>query len=348
MHLNYNFTKRIAHNHNKKYSNRGTKSMKKIRLTSIVLFLVLILSSIPIFSATAGVWPDITGTDHEWYAYAFENGSLIYDPADESPASTDIISVTGLHPSIFISSDGSNVFFRMRLRGDPRQPPRYSSFYWIVEIAAEDTNGNFVHTATVGLQGGNPSNIYIAPSYGNNLTNVYSNVTTLSTDFVRVMPTNDGYSHYYLDFQVPIASINQVSGQYGNPIITGTTPVKFFYGTSTNPVHIGKDFMTGSAVNFDNLAYVVLDDIQEYLAPELSVDKIGPASVSAGEQIQYQLIVKNLGPGNATNVVISDYMPSDIINAEYSLNNGNSWQPWSGTRTLPLFLADPGINNILI
>jgi uncharacterized repeat protein (TIGR01451 family) len=131
-----------------------------------------------------------------------------------------------------------------------------------------------------------------------------------------VTPTNDGYSHFFLDFQVPIASINQVSGQYGRPPITGSTPVKFFYGTSTNPVHIGKDYMTGSAVSFEGLTEVALDDIEGYLAPALTVQKSGPESIVAGNKITYELTVTNEGPGNAINVVISDPIPEEIIKTQ--------------------------------
>jgi uncharacterized repeat protein (TIGR01451 family)/LPXTG-motif cell wall-anchored protein len=320
----------------------GNMKKKKISLLLIILLLIF-----PVTAAFAsGLWPGDSSAVHQWYAYAFSDGTLIYDPADESPANSDIISVAGSHPSVYVASDGVNLFFRMRLRGDPRSSGRYASQFWIVEIAAQNSAGNFVHTATVGLKGGNPSSIYVAPAYGAVLTTVYDNITT-SSPYVRTTETNDGYAHYFLDFQVPIASINAVSGN-GAPVITGTTPVKLFYGTSTNPVHIGKDYMTGTEVNFDGVIQIKPDDPADTLAPVLTVDKTGPASVSAGDQIVYSLAVRNLGPGNATNVKIEDILPSDIENAEYSLNNSNSWQTWNGTRILPEFLADPGINNILI
>lgn len=81
---------------------------------------------------------------------------------------------------------------------------------------------------------------------------------------------------------------------------------------------------------------------------DLSIEKSGPASIVAGTKITYSLTVLNNGPSNASNLRIEDALPAGVSNGEYSLNNGNSWQPWSGLRTLPEFLANPGVNNILI
>jgi uncharacterized repeat protein (TIGR01451 family)/gliding motility-associated-like protein len=81
---------------------------------------------------------------------------------------------------------------------------------------------------------------------------------------------------------------------------------------------------------------------------DLSIEKTGPATIIAGTRITYGLTVINHGPSNAANVVIADAVPAGITNAEYSLNNGNSWGIWNGTRNLPDFEAIPGINNILI
>ncbi|MBN1768239.1 MAG: DUF11 domain-containing protein [Prolixibacteraceae bacterium] len=81
---------------------------------------------------------------------------------------------------------------------------------------------------------------------------------------------------------------------------------------------------------------------------DLSVEKTGPVTIVAGTKITYGLTVLNNGPSDAANTEIEDVLPAGVTNGEYSLNNGNSWQPWGGLRTLPVFSATPGVNNILI
>lgn len=74
---------------------------------------------------------------------------------------------------------------------------------------------------------------------------------------------------------------------------------------------------------------------------------ISPSVIAAGTKIYYYLHLQNLGPFNSINALLTDNLPAGISNAEYSLNFGNSWQSWSGTRALPEFVAD-GVNHILI
>ncbi|MDD3876444.1 MAG: HYR domain-containing protein, partial [Bacteroidales bacterium] len=74
---------------------------------------------------------------------------------------------------------------------------------------------------------------------------------------------------------------------------------------------------------------------------------VTPSQITAGTKIYYFLKVDNYGPNNSINALITDNMPAGISNAEYSLNLGNSWFPWNGTRLLLEFLY-PGYNTILI
>lgn len=74
---------------------------------------------------------------------------------------------------------------------------------------------------------------------------------------------------------------------------------------------------------------------------------VSPSVITAGERIYYYLEVLNNGPNNSIDALITDYLPTGITNPEYSLNFGNSWQPWAGTRNLPDFIY-PGSNHILL
>jgi len=53
-----------------------------------------------------------------------------------------------------------------------------------------------------------------------------------------------------------------------------------------------------------------------------------------GTTVQYKLLVTNNGPSNSRNVVLSDAIPSGIINSQYSLDNGITWLAWTGTLQL--------------
>jgi uncharacterized repeat protein (TIGR01451 family) len=74
---------------------------------------------------------------------------------------------------------------------------------------------------------------------------------------------------------------------------------------------------------------------------------VSPSVITAGTKIYYYLNVQNFGPDNSVNALITDIIPAGISNPEYSLNFGNSWFLWDGTRLLANFQY-PGVNNILI
>ncbi|MFC0656452.1 Ig-like domain-containing protein, partial [Mongoliitalea lutea] len=79
-----------------------------------------------------------------------------------------------------------------------------------------------------------------------------------------------------------------------------------------------------------------------------SLITVSPSEIVAGTKIYYYLRVINNGPNNSIDALISDNLPAGISNPEFSLNFGNSWDPWNGERLLSNFLVSPGVNNILI
>ncbi|MGG3672532.1 DUF11 domain-containing protein [Bacillus nitratireducens] len=56
-----------------------------------------------------------------------------------------------------------------------------------------------------------------------------------------------------------------------------------------------------------------------------------PNPVSGGNLLTYTLLVSNFGPSDAENVTVTDAIPSDIINPEYSTDGGITFNPWPGT-----------------
>jgi uncharacterized repeat protein (TIGR01451 family) len=68
-------------------------------------------------------------------------------------------------------------------------------------------------------------------------------------------------------------------------------------------------------------------------AADLSIVKTcNTTSVVAGQPIEYKLLVSNAGPGDASEVTVTDYMESSVISSpEYSINNGLTWTTWTNT-----------------
>ncbi|MDO0490842.1 DUF11 domain-containing protein, partial [Clostridioides difficile] len=64
----------------------------------------------------------------------------------------------------------------------------------------------------------------------------------------------------------------------------------------------------------------------------ISIIKVADEDVAVpGEEFVYTIEIFNEGPSNATNVVLTDDIPDVILNPEYSLDGGATFQPWTGS-----------------
>ncbi|NLV46054.1 MAG: DUF11 domain-containing protein, partial [Candidatus Hydrogenedentes bacterium] len=138
-----------------------------------------------------------------------------------------------------------------------------------------------------------------------------------------------------------------ISGTVNPNVVQGTLIVNTAVVSSGTPdPDLSNNSSTDSAsVNAQSDLSIEKAQIDPSALPAISV--ISPSVITAGTTIYYYLEVLNNGPSYAANLLITDLLPAGISDAEYSLNFGNSWQPWSGTRTLPAF-SYPGANYILI
>jgi uncharacterized repeat protein (TIGR01451 family) len=59
-----------------------------------------------------------------------------------------------------------------------------------------------------------------------------------------------------------------------------------------------------------------------------------PNPAVAGDLLTYTIAVTNNGPGVARNTIITDTISAALVSPEYSLN-GNTWEVWTGTYSLP-------------
>ena len=114
-------------------------------------------------------------------------------------------------------------------------------------------------------------------------------------------------------------------------------------GSLTNTAVVGSD--TPDPNPEDNTSTVVTPVVP---SADLSVVKTAaPNPVRPGEVLTYRLTVSNAGPSEARNVIVRDQVPSSLAGAEYSLDEGATWQPWTGSLALGT-LAAGGVRSILI
>ncbi|AFS78893.1 repeat domain-containing protein [Gottschalkia acidurici 9a] len=72
-----------------------------------------------------------------------------------------------------------------------------------------------------------------------------------------------------------------------------------------------------------------------------------PNPVNPGELITYTINISNAGPSDAQNVVLTDVIPSNIIGAEFSIDGGVTWNPWTGSYNVGT-LVNGEVRTILI
>jgi hypothetical protein len=203
----------------------------------------------------AGAWPS------SWRAYLLSGGTNVSDVIGDVGCGQGYCDVSsgpsGTLNSVYFVSDGVNVFFRIRLAGDPRKASAggFESTTYMLQIAV-----NGVARVAVGLDGKNPQRdfTYVANADGTAYTEVYAtpfdNAGGEFSAGARGLP--DGSGQYFVDWQVPLSRITQRSGG----AITAYTPVQLFFGTSqsANLAVLNKDFMIGSGVNFGGSSTVTL------------------------------------------------------------------------------------------
>ena len=203
----------------------------------------------------AAAWPST------WRAYLLSGGKKVSDVIGDVGCGSgycDVSSGTsGTLNSVYFASNGTTVFFRIRVAGDPRKASAggFQPTTYMLQIAV-----NGVARVAVGLDGKNPQRdfVYVANADGTAHTEVYATpFNNAGGEFsagARGLP--DGEGQYFVDWQVPLSRITQRSGG----VITAYTPVQLFFGTSqsANLAVLNKDFMIGNAVDFGGGSTVTL------------------------------------------------------------------------------------------
>jgi hypothetical protein len=202
----------------------------------------------------AAPWPT------SWRAYLLADGSTVRDVIGDVGCGSGYCDVSsggsGTLSSVYFTSDGTTVFFRLRMLADPRSSAGgFHSTTWAVQLAV-----NGVAVATVGLDGKSPQRdfVYVANADGSSYTEIYATPFTNAGGELSAGARGvaDGTGQWFLDWQVPLWRITQWSGG----AVTGSTPVQLFFGTSqaANLAVLNKDYMIGNSVNFGPTSTVTL------------------------------------------------------------------------------------------
>lgn len=88
----------------------------------------------------------------------------------------------------------------------------------------------------------------------------------------------------------------------------------------------------GIPVTFNVISNEVTVQIEELVKEaDLSVIKTTNLSnANPGDIVEYRIQINNLGPHNAENVILTDNISPNIINPEFSIDDGNNFYPWQG------------------
>ncbi len=230
---------------------RNVRRITAITMVSIMLILMVVPNAQLAIAATA--IEAYNDPEQAWPAsftpYTDRTGNIYYDRANEPGVSPDDVDFTsgarrgvGNEASFYVAGDGSHLFFRMRLLGDPRDDKGgYLSSVWLVGIAEDG-----VTKATVGVNGKSPHEDYIYVTNANGSVIEYINKTDSSGTTVpgaRVVEDTNG--DYFLDFQVPISRLTEI-----DPDLTSSSILQFSFATSkaANLSVVNKDDMGGEGV----------------------------------------------------------------------------------------------------
>lgn len=119
-------------------------------------------------------------------------------------------------------------------------------------------------------------------------------------------------------------------------LITGHSMTQDTFSTQESVTAISSP--TSDLISEDN--FPALETIEP--SADLSIRKIAyPDPIIAGEILTYSLIIANTGPSAASQVTVTDTIPSFLLKPEFSVDSGISWNPWK----TPYVLGDLSSQN---
>ena len=81
---------------------------------------------------------------------------------------------------------------------------------------------------------------------------------------------------------------------------------------------------------------------------DLSIRKTAsPSPAIRCQRLTYTLTINNLGTDTAEQVVITDNLPADLHNPEFSIDGGNTWETWEGSLNIGTLAANSSVSILI-
>ncbi|MCY6958952.1 DUF7507 domain-containing protein [Clostridium brassicae] len=126
-----------------------------------------------------------------------------------------------------------------------------------------------------------------------------------------------------------------VSGSSVTILIRGIVDPSYTGGSLSNTATVSSTTPDPDPTN--NTSTVVT---QVETSADLSITKtVNPDPVVAGEEATYTITVNNAGPSDALNVILTDVIPACILNPEFSLDGGVTFNPWVSPYVIGIIAA---------
>ncbi|MCL2522395.1 MAG: isopeptide-forming domain-containing fimbrial protein [Erysipelotrichales bacterium] len=183
--------------------------------------------------------------------------------------------------------------------------------------------------------------IALQNKFANPITNVnFQDTLPDGLTFVPGSVTINGVTNSTLDPNVGFA-LQDINGG-STAIITFSAIVDKVPQTNpaTNSATMTYDYSLiqgGIASTFNVSSNSVLVYI-DYIA-DLCISKTANAFANSGDLLTYTITITNSGPSSATGVTLTDVVPASLQNVNVSVDNGTTWQTWSGTYVLGNILS---------
>ncbi|AOR23341.1 DUF7507 domain-containing protein [Clostridium taeniosporum] len=211
------------------------------------------------------------------------------------------------------------------------------------------------NTSTVTTQVNQSADISVVKTGSSNPV-VAGNILTY-TMVVSNLGPSDAQSVSLTD-AVPACILNpvySVNGGTSNPwpvgginlgtIASGATPITVTISGTVDPACTESSLVNTATVSSptpdldpNNNTSTVTTTVNT-LADVSVVKTANPINVNRGDVVTYTIVVSNAGPSDAQSVSLADVVPSELLNPEFSINNGVSWNIWSNPYSIGTLTA---------
>lgn len=149
-----------------------------------------------------------------------------------------------------------------------------------------------------------------------------TSVPAVNPELGFTLPDVDGGETVTVSFEalvnsvpVPNPALNHATITYSYTPVEGGIPGRYDVDSNEVPVEIS-------------------------VSADISVVKTAsPETVEPGTILTYTVNISNRGPSPAENVLLSDNIPPELSNVEFSADNGSTFQPWTGLYNLGTLAA---------